>query len=412
MPIFTFSAAKRDGAVVKGEREAADEKTLAQSLKSEELLLLQAKVKGKGLAAAGWNFDVGKLFGRLKPIGLVEKMFFARNLSVMVEAGLSLTRSLEALSEETRHPRMKEILADVKLSVTQGKTFAESLGAHQEVFGNLFVHMVEVGETTGKLAKVLKILAKQMQKDYDIRKRVKGAMIYPAIILIALIVIGTFMMIYVVPTLTSTIRDLNVDIPPTTQVIISVSDFLANYSFWVLGGMMALAVAIWRLLKTAQGKELFDRVIIRVPIFGPLIKKFNTARFCRTLSYLISSGVPIVRSLEITSSVLGNVLYKRALEEASKEVQRGTQLHTILEGYEEQHIFQPIVIQMISVGEETGKLSSMMLRLAIFFEEEVTTTTKNLSSIIEPVLMLIIGGAVGFFAVSMLQPIYSSLGGI
>lgn len=267
-----------------------------------------------------------------------------------------------------------------------------------------------MGETTGKLTLVLKLLARQMKKDYDLRRRVKGAMMYPAIIVSALLAVGTLMMIYVVPTLTQTIKELGVELPFTTRIIILVSDLLLNYALWFLAGAILAAALFWRALKTEKGKELFDRFIVRVPILGPLVKKFNAARFTRTLAYLITSGVPIVRSLEIVSRVLGNTLYRRAIKTASGDIQKGRPLNELLAVYPD--IFQPVVIQMIKVGEETGKLGDLLLRIALFFEEDVNETTKNLSTVIEPLLMIVVGIAVGFFAISMLQPIYGSLGNI
>ena len=409
MPTFIYSAVERSGKTAKGEREADSEKALAQALKSEGLFLLEARER-TSVGSRLLNLSAGEIIYRLKPISLVEKMFFSRNLSVMIGAGLSLTRALKGLEEETSNTKFKKVIADVNNSVTKGKTFAESLRVHQKVFGEVFTSMIEVGETSGKLTIILKLLANQMKKDHDLKKRVKGAMMYPAIILMVLFVMGTFMMLYVVPTLTQTIKDLGVPLPVTTRVIIGLSELVANYYIWLLLSIILIVASLWRALKTAKGKEIFDKLIIKVPIFGPLVKKFNTARLCRILAYLITSGVPIVRALEITSRVVGNTLYRRTLIGASEEIQKGKQLHAIFEPHKD--IFQPMVIQMISVGEETGKISNMMLRLALFFEEEVTSTTKNLSTIIEPLLMIIIGGAVGIFAVSMLQPIYSSLGNI
>ena len=270
--------------------------------------------------------------------------------------------------------------------------------------------MVESGETSGKLEKVLKLLARQMKRDHDLRSRVKGAMMYPAIIITALFGIGALMMIYVVPTLAQTIKELGVPLPITTQIIIFISDMMVNYVLWVLLALIITGVGFFRLIKTKKGKAIFDTLILKLPIFGLLIKKVNVARMTRTLSYLISSGVPIVRSLEITGSILGNTLYREALAEAAVDIQKGRQLNEILREYP--NIFQPIVIQMIQVGEETGKITSMLLRVALFFEEDVNNTTKNLSTIIEPILMVIIGTIVGFFAVSMMQPIYGSLGNL
>lgn len=408
---FSYSAAKQNGEVVKGEREAESEKILATTLKSEGLLLLRTQASaGSGLARLNLKIDLLEIMSRLRPISLVEKMFFTRNLAVMIAAGLPLTRAMDALAEESANPKFKKILTEINGSVIKGKTLADSLKIHEKVFGTLFVNMVEVGETTGKLTLVLKLLARQMKKDYDLRRRVKGAMMYPAIIVSALLMVGGLMMVYVVPTLTQTIKDLGVDLPLSTKIIIFVSDLLANYILFVVVGFAAFATMAWRLLKTQKGKELFDRFILKAPLFGSLVKKFNVARFTRTLSYLITSGVPVVRSLEITSKVLGNTLYQRAAEEASRDVQKGKQINEILGAHPE--IFQPVVIQMIKVGEETGKVSDLLLRVALFFEEDVNETTKNLSTVIEPLLMIVIGVAVGFFAVSMLQPIYGSLGNI
>ncbi len=412
MPLFIYSAADKAGTTVKGEREAENEKMLAQTLKQEGLFILEAKEKSAGVWLRRFNIsvDANELFARLRSVSVVEKMFFARNLSVMIGAGLSLTRGLNALAEESTNPKFKKIIADANNSVVKGKSFAESLRQHERVFGSLFINMIEVGETTGKLTLVLKLLANQMKKDYNLRKRVKGAMLYPAIIITALLGIGVLMMIYVVPTLTGTIKELGVELPFTTKIIIALSDFIVNYLLWVLLGFSLVVFLFWQALKTTRGKEIFDSLVLRAPIFGPLIKKFNVARFCRTLAYLITSGVPIVRSLEITSTVLGNTLYRFVAKEAAGEIQKGKQLNQILSAH--RAIFQPLVTQMIQVGEETGKISDMLLRLALFFEEDVTSTTKNLSTIIEPILMIIIGAAVGFFAISMLQPIYGSLGNI
>lgn len=409
MTTFTYSISDQSGKVTEGEREADNERSLAEALKSEGFLLLSAKEKGK---SKGWNIDIniGGFLSRLKPVSLVEKMIFTRNLAVMIGAGLSLTKALGALAEEASNKKFKDVISDINNSVIKGTSFAESLKLHKKVFGELFINMIESGETSGKLEKVLKLMARQMKRDHDLRSRVKGAMMYPAIIITALFGIGALMMIYVVPTLASTIKELGVPLPISTQIIIFISDLLVGYAIWVLLALIIITVVFYRLVKTKKGKEIFDTWILKVPIFGLLIKKLNVARATRTLSYLISSGVPIVRSLEITGSILGNTLYRQALVEAAVHIQKGKQLNEILR--EHPVIFQPLVIQMIQVGEETGNVTSMLLRIAIFFEEDVNNTTKNLSTIIEPILMVIIGTVVGFFAVSMMQPIYGSLGNL
>lgn len=411
MPLYLYTAAKKDGTEMKGERDAENVPALARALRAENLFLLHAEEKGRASArAASLQETFERVASFLTPISLQDKIFFARNLSVMIDAGFSFTRALDAIAKESQNPKIKKMAEGLTYSVTEGKTFANALTPYEDVFGILFIHMVEVGEASGKLVSILKLLTRQMKKDYDLRRRVRGALIYPSIIIGLLIVIGFFMMTWVVPTLTDTIQELNVEIPASTQFIISLSTFLGNYALWIVGAVFALIILFWRFLKTTTGKAAFDRAILRMPIFGPLIQKFNVARFCRIFSYLITAGVPIVKSLDITSKVLGNSLFQDAVYRASREIQKGEQLHVIFERYPK--LFQPTVLQMLSVGEETGKLSDMTLRLAIFYEEEVNSTTKNLSTVIEPILMVVIGLVVGFFAVSMLQPIYSSLGSI
>lgn len=408
MTVFMYSASDQGGKVSKGEREAADDKALAQTLKAEGLIVLEAREK-KGLRAR-LNLNLGDLIARIRPVSIVEKMFFARNLAVMVSAGLSLTKGMEALSEEAKNPKFRRVIADINDSVIKGNSFADSLRRHQKVFGELFVNMVEVGETSGKLTLVLKLLANQIKKDHTLRKRVRGAMTYPAFIVAALAGVGTMMMIYVVPTMSAVIKELGVPLPLTTRIIIALSENLLRYGLLILGIMTAGGVAFWRMRKIPLYKMYLDRLILRIPLFGPLIRNFNTARFCRILSYLITSGVPIAHSLEVTAGVLSNRVFSDAAQEAAAQIQKGRQLRAILAAHPA--VFRPLVTQMVGVGEETGKISEMLLRLALFFEEEVTSVTKNLSTLIEPIMMVVIGAAVGFFAVSMLQPIYTSLGNI
>ena len=405
MPVFSFSAAERNGSVHRGERESDSEKFLAQSLKAEGLFLLEAREK-KGIS----SINLKDLLDRLRPVRIVERMVFTRNLGVMIAAGLSLTKALEALAHQTANLKFRKIIEDVDNGVVHGKSFADALRSHEKVFGVLFINMIEAGEASGKLVLVLKLLANQMKRDYELRRRVKGALIYPLIIVLALIGIGIMMMVYVVPTLSQTILELGVELPFTTKLIISISKYLVEYSLLAILVTIIFIAIVWRILASRTGRALWDRLVLRLPVFGALVREFNAARFCRTLAYLVTSGVPIVRSLEISSSVLGNTSFRDAAHMASIEIQKGKQLHDILAGYPK--LFEPLIIQMVDVGEETGKISDMLLRLALFYEGDVTNTTKNLSTIIEPVLMVFIGSVVAFFAISMLQPIYGSLGNL
>lgn len=409
MSLFTYSAAKQDGSLIEGKREAENKKMLAVILKQEGILLLYAQNQNEAKNQFSLR-RVAEFIDRILPLSLTERMFFSRNLSVMIQAGLPLTRALEASVEESTNQKFKKIILATISDVVKGKTFADSLRPHPKAFSELYVNMIEVGEASGRLSLVLRLLSNQMKKDHDLHSRVKGAMMYPAIIIIALLGIGALMMVYVVPTLAGTLKDLGTELPLSTRMIIATSDFLQHYALVTVGILMTFIFLVWRVLKSKRGKILFDHIILKMPIFGTLIQKFNMARFSRTLAYLITSGIPIVRALEITAKVLGNSTYRVAVQHVSQEIQKGKQINEILYDYPD--IFHPMVVQMVKVGEETGKISDMLLRLALFFEEDVNNTTKNLSTIIEPILMLIIGAAVGFFAISILQPIYGGLNNI
>lgn len=405
--LFEYIAVDKTGTKIEGEEEGENERDIAAKLRSKNLLLIESWGKG---AKKKKGFDVQSILWRLNRISLVEKINFARNLAVMVGAGLSLTRSLDAMAEQTTNLKFKKVIVDIIENVNKGKNFSESMLPYNKIFGDIFINMVSSGEVSGKLEKTLILLSRQMKRDYDLRSRVRGAMIYPAIILTVLIAIGVLMLIYVIPTLTSVFGELEVELPVTTRVLIASSNLLLNYYIYIAVGFFGFVFLFYRLLKTKKGKELFDRIIIKVPVFGPLIQKFNIARLARTFASLITSGVSITKALEITSSVLGNVLFRQAIAQASEDIQKGKPLNETLKKFPK--LFPPMFIQTISVGEETGTISRMLFRLAIFYEEDVTTTTKNLSTIVEPMLMIFIGGVVGLFAVSIIQPIYSGLGGL
>lgn len=405
--LYSYRAVDQTGKSLSGEREAGSERELANSLRRSGLILLEANSAEARAAGRRFSFAIPNSFRR---ITLVERMMFARNLAVMIGAGLALTRALQALEEQTANRYFRDVLASIRQAVTAGKSFADGLRIHEKVFGVLFVNMVESGEISGNLERVLKILARQMQRDHDLRSKVRGALIYPAIIVIALVGIGILMMIFVVPTLTQTFAELEIDLPITTRIIIVGSNFLLAYYGYVFVLAVLAVAAVVRLLRTAAGKRIFDTVVLKVPVLGSLIQKLNAARFARTLSSLLSSGIQITRALEVSAAVLGNVQFRITLEAAAVGIQRGTPLSELLAVRPD--LFPPLVTQMVQVGEETGTISRMLLRLALFYEEEVTAVTKNLSSVIEPVLMIVIGAVVGLFAVAMIQPIYGGLGNL
>lgn len=405
--LYTYRAVDQSGRSSPGEREAGSERELADTLRREGYLLLEAETRAQAGRAVHL---LQALLNPWRRVSLVERMIFARNLAVMIGAGLPLTRALEALAQQSTHSQFRSILSSIRDGIVKGQSFAESLRPQEKVFGLLFINMVEAGEISGNLERVLKILARQMQRDHDLRAKVQGALFYPAIVVVALIMVGVLMMVYVVPTLTATFAELEIELPVTTRIIIASSQFLLAYYGYVAAVLVVVVLGAVRWWKTSAGRSVFDTIVLDIPIFGSLVQKLNSARFARTLSSLIASGISITRALEVTASVLGNIHFRRSLEGAAVAIQRGKALSAILE--ERADLFPPMVTQMIQVGEETGTIARMLLRLAIFYEGEVNATTKNMASIIEPVLMIVTGGIVGFFAVSMIQPIYSGLGNL
>lgn len=343
------------------------------------------------------------LFG--KKVKMHEKIVFARNLSVMLNAGLTLSRGITIIAKQTKNQYLKSVLEAIENYIKTGKTFSDALKLYPKIFPGLFVSMAAAGEESGKLSEALDTVGSQMEKNYTLMKKVKGALLYPAIIICLMATIGFFMLIYVVPTLTSTFRELNVSLPLTTRIIIGLSDFLVAHYFIVLIGLFGSFALFVRLSKTKKGSKILDGVVLKIPIIGELIKEVNAARTARTLSSLLSSGVAVVDSLKITADVLQNSYYKKVLNEAESKIQLGSPISTVF--IQAEKIYPVYVGEMIAVGEETGELGQMLSKVATYFENEVEQKTKDMSTIIEPFLMVIVGLGVGFFAISMISPMYS-----
>ncbi|MFZ5559205.1 MAG: type II secretion system F family protein [Patescibacteria group bacterium] len=406
MPIFYYTAKTQSGETKTGTLEAKDEGSLAHALRQGGLILISSRSLEEERKKQKIPFFI-KLKGIFKRVSLVEKLIFTRHLAVMIGAGFSLHKALEVLTKQTNNQTFKKIINQLINGIKKGETFADNLAKYPKVFNNFFVSMVRVGEKGGNLEEVLKILAQYLKKDHDFRTKVRGAMVYPTVIVVAMIGIGTLMMITVVPKITAMFKELNVSLPFTTQIVITVSDFLSNYFLIGIIIFLILLISLIKLLKTKQGKYLIGWIFLRSPFFKKLTQKINCAKFARSFSSLMESGVPLVESLAITAQTVGNIFYSKSLIDITAEIKKGKNLQESLEKYNE--IYPSITIQMVGVGEQTGELSDIMKRLADFYEEEVTNITENLTSVIEPILMIVIGAIVGFFAVSMIQPMYSMM---
>lgn len=405
MPKFKYKVRELSGQESEGEMEAADRFAVAAGLRSDGKSVISVEDMKSGFS---FNMDAINVFlSRVKTQHLI---VFAHNLSAMMKAGLSLSRGLTILERQTKNPAFKKTIKTLIDEISRGSTLSAGMAKFPKVFSAIFVSMVRAGEESGGLSDALLVVGDQLEKSYLLKKKIKGAMIYPSVVMVTLVLIGVLMFIYVVPTLATTFKELNTELPASTTFIIGLSDFLTNHLF--LGVLIVLAVAavFVMVLRTKQGRRAFEFSLFRLPVVGSLVRQSNAARTARTLSSLLSSGVDMLEAITITKDVLQNSYYKEVMTLAGERVQKGIPLSSVFA--ENENIYPLLVGDMVEVGEETGKLSQMLLNVALFYENEVDEATKNMSTIIEPILMVVIGASVGFFAVSMISPMYSVMSNI
>ena len=403
MPTFTYTGKTTSGESVERSVEAPDRFAVYEMARTEGHIVQSVRaVRTFSLSSL---LEVRKLEYYISRISGDDLVIFTRNLGSMITAGLPLSRALSVIERQSTNPRLKSVILDLGDRIQKGQQFYESLDAHPEVFNELYVSMVHAGEEGGTLAGALQVLGTQMERTSSLRKRIRGAMIYPAIVLTIMVVIGILMMIYVMPSITGTFKNMGVELPVMTQILITTSDFMVAHTFVVLVGMVLTVVGFIYALRTRVGKILVHGLILHLPVIGTMVKETNSARTARTLSSLLTSGVDMIRALTITEDVVQNVYYKPIIREAAERVEKGAALSEVFIGHEK--LYPVFVGEMMLVGEETGQISQMLSQLAEFYEGEVEQKTKDLSTIIEPVLMVFIGGTVGFFALAMISPIYS-----
>jgi len=400
MSLFKYKAVNHEGATYEASMEAPDRFAVYRKIKeSGESVVFVNEVHSKG---AVYMEKLNSIFSRVKTH---EKIIFARNLASMIEAGLSVTRALAVMEKQTKNKKLKITLRELNDDISRGQSLSESMRVKKDIFSTLFVSMVKAGEESGNLAGSLKVVALQMEKTYQLTKKVRGALMYPAVIVCIMIVIGILMLVYMVPTLSSTFKGLGVELPRSTRMVIAVSDFLRAHYLITFGGVVLFVLSGLVFSRSFIGKRFFDLVSLKFPIIGTIVMEINSARTARTLSSLLSSGVDVVLAIGVTEEVMQNSYYKEVLKKAQTTIQKGEPISSIF--IQNEHLYPIFVGEMMSVGEETGKMADMLLGVATFYEEEVDQKTKDMSSLIEPFLMVLMGIAVGFFAISMLAPTYS-----
>lgn len=402
---FSYSAKSKTGEILEGELEASDRFFVARDLRSRGYIPSTIREKSGGL-----NDRFTVFMGIFSKVSVSEQIIFTKNLSGMIKAGLSLSRAISVLRKQTKNAKLNKIYVSLSADINSGATFSSSLMKFPDVFSKLFISMVKAGEESGNLAGALSDIAINLEKANSITKKVHGALIYPGVIMSAMVVIGVLMFAFVVPTLASTFKELGVTLPLSTQILIFFGTFFSNNLLLTFAMILGAGFGIYSLFRAKFMSKYIDFVVLKIPVISKLTKELNTARTARTISSLLLSGVSITRALEITEDVVQNIYYKKVLSEARVGIEKGAPFSTAFEANTK--LYPVMMAEMIQVGEETGKLSDMLLQVASFYEDEVENKTKNLSTIIEPLLMIFIGSGVGFFAISMISPLYSILGSI
>jgi type IV pilus assembly protein PilC len=395
MPIYLWKGKNSYGDKRKGQYEAVDQSSVQSYLKKLRITPTSIKEKPKDLLA-GITIFQPKVTGR-------DVVIFTRQLSTMIDAGLPLVQSLEILANQQENSTFKRVLREIKADVETGTTFAEAMKRHPQVFDPLFCNMIEAGEMGGILDTILSRLATFMEKAMTLKKKVKGAFTYPVICLGISVVILGVILIFVVPTFERMFADFGAALPIPTQIVVQMSQFVQTKIIYIIGLVMLLVFAFKKFYKTDVGNRKIDALSLKAPVFGELILKVAVAKFTRTLGTMLQSGVPILDALKVVARTAGNRVIETAVYRVAESISEG---RSIAEPLEETGVFPNMVVQMISVGESTGALDAMLSKIADFYDDEVDQAVENLTSMIEPFMMVFLGGMVGGLVVSMYLPIF------
>lgn len=403
--LFAYKAKSKDGTILEGVIEAVDRFSLSRDLRAKGSTPISINEKGKNFidSLPGLN----DIFDR---VSTEELIIFSKNLSGMIKAGLSLSRALSVLQKQTKKKSFEKVIVSLAQDVNSGETLSSGLTKFPKVFSTLFVSMTRAGEESGNLANALLEIGQNLEKSYALTRKIKGALIYPGVIMCAMVVIGVLMFAFVVPTLAKTFKELGVELPATTRMIIALGNFFSNNLLLTFVILVLAGFGLFSLFRAKFMAKYVDFVVLKLPVIGTLAKEINTSRTTRTIGSLLLSGVSITRAVEISSEVVQNVYYKKVLAEERAAIEKGASFGEIFKAHPE--LYPIMMSEMVEVGEETGKLSDMLFEVAMFYEEDIENKTKNLSTIIEPLLMIFIGASVGFFAISMISPLYSILNNI
>jgi type IV pilus assembly protein PilC len=401
MAAFAYSAINAQGAVLDGVLTAPDPETAREQLRSKGLLAQRLEETSSGAAGDAAQSQLNK---RVNPRNL---QIFSRQFATMIEAGLSVVSALTILEEQTVDKRLAEVVTAVREEVESGSLLSEAMASHPKVFSRLYIAMVEAGEAAGVLDQVLDRIAFQIEKETKIKRRVKSAMTYPTVVLIFATLVLTGMLLFIVPIFVGIFKSLNGELPTLTRIIMGMSDTLRADWFIILPLLAAIVFGLRYAKRTEPGRQIWDRFKLHVPMkIGDTVRKVSMARFSRTLATLVGAGVDIIKALEITGQTSGNWVIEESLREVRERVSEGV---PIAQPLAENPEFPPMVSQMVRIGEESGELEKMLGKIADFYEDEVDAAVAALTSIIEPIMMIVVGGMVGVILIAMYMPMFKML---
>lgn len=397
MPVYAYTYRDASGAIQKGTTEADSEEVLRKRFSEQDMQILEVQLlKGRRSRP--------KSFGKVK---LTNLALFCRQFSTMVDAGVSLVRCLDVLAQQTTDPRLRKIILDVGERVEGGESLSRAMQRHPKAFSNLFIGLIRAGEVGGVLEEALQRLSQFLEKDVELRRKIRSALTYPTIVICFAIGIVIFLVSFIIPRFVEVFTDLGIkELPAATKLLIDISNFITTKWYFLIGGLI-LFLIVWKaFVNTHFGRRVVDRLKLKVPIFGKLHHKICLARFSRTLGTLLASGVPILQAMETTAGVVGNHIISDAVMEARSRIREGERIGEPLERSRQ---FPPMVVHMISVGEESGSLDYMLQKIADFYEGEVEATLASLTAALEPVLIVILGFIVGFIVISMFLPLIQAV---
>ncbi|MFH1045454.1 MAG: type II secretion system F family protein [Candidatus Omnitrophota bacterium] len=393
MPYFKYIAKDQEGKTINATLESKDKNGVVELLRKRDMVILSIdETKDK-------PFKV-KTSGSVQIDDLV---IFSRQLATMVDSGIPLVQALDVLQEQIQKSYFKGVIGSLRDGIETGSSLSDAMAQHQRVFSDLFVNMVRAGESSGMLDDIMERVADYIEKTAALQRKVKSSLIYPAVVVSMAIGITVILLIKVVPTFKGIFDSLGGELPMLTQILINVSDFLQHYFMFIVVSLFVLGVTVERLSRTAKGRLFIDRLLLRLPVFGLLLRKVAIARFSRTLSTLVKSGVPILNSLEIVSATAGNKVIQMAVEQVRNSIREG---ENISEPLSRSGIFPPMVTRMIGVGEQTGELEKMLSKIADFYEEQVDVAVSSMTSLIEPLIIVVLGVVVGGIVAAMFLPIF------